>query len=79
MPCLIRDCDIKIGRLSPCRVNVGIDALLDKGRGKEGSWEKEEALRAGFKRLRRERGKLRRYEARKMGKRRRFGSREYDH
>ncbi len=57
---------------------VGIDALLDKGRGKEGSWEdrklgsweKEEALRAGFKRLRRERGKLRRYEARKMGKRR---------
>jgi hypothetical protein len=33
-------------------------ALLDKGRGKEGSWEKDEALRAGFKRLRRERGKL---------------------
>jgi len=41
-------------------------ALLDKGRGKEGSWEalkpgswkKEEALRADFKRLRRYRGKL---------------------
>ena len=44
---------------------VGIDALIDKGRRKEGtweamkpgSWEKEVALRACFKRLRRERGK----------------------
>jgi len=69
---------------------AGIDALLDKGRRKEGtweamkpgSWEKEVALRACFKRLRRNRGKLGSFEARKLGsfearklgKRGRFGS-----
>ena len=42
MPCLIRDVEKK-----------------EAGKlGSLGSWEKGEALRAGFKRLRRERGKL---------------------
>ena len=55
MPCLIRDCDTDKCLLRSWAFLVGIDALFDKGRGKEGSWEdrkigrweKEERLEAG--------------------------------
>jgi hypothetical protein len=39
MPCLIRDCDNELVMPASWNDTLGIDALLDKGRRKEGTWE----------------------------------------